>query len=123
MAKSITSIFFPLIWDNKQNKTKLLADGKTVFFPQVIMINLCYRSELGIIPTFKLPGVVTYIPLSTFALNAKTTHKSQPQSHEQLINNIGGGYVCMSLVSGMADCKVSGKKKDINAAFGTLHFH
>jgi len=75
------------------------------------MINLRYRSEPGIIPTFKLPGVVTYIPLSTLALNAKTTHKSQPQSHGQLINNIGEVYVCMSLVPGMADRKVSGKKK------------
>lgn len=89
MAKSITSIF-SLIWDKKQNKTKLLADGKTIFFPpQVIMINLCYRSEPGIIGNFKLPDLVTYIPLRTPALNTKTTHRSQPQGHEQLINNIG----------------------------------
>lgn len=116
--------FFSLSFGTtSKTKQNCLLMARLFFFPQVIMINLCYRSELGIIPTFKLPGVVTYIPLSTFALNAKTTHKSQPQSHEQLINNIGGGYVCMSLVSGMADCKVSGKKKDINAAFGTLHFH
>lgn len=103
--------FFSHLGKKKQNKTKLLADGKTIFFPQVIMINLCYRSEPGIIPTFKLPGVVIYIPQSTLSLNIKTTHQSQPQGHEQVINNLGEVYVYMSLVSGMADRKVSGKKK------------
>lgn len=110
MAKSITSIFLSF-GEKKAKQNKTACWWQDYFFPQVIMINLCYRSEPGIIPTFKLPGVVIYIPQSTLSLNIKTTHQSQPQGHEQVINNLGEVYVYMSLVSGMADRKVSGKKK------------
>lgn len=87
----------------------------------MIIINLDYRSKPGIIPTLKLQDVGMYISLSTLSLNNKTTHKSQPKGHKQLINKVIKVYVYMSLVPGMTDLQMSGGR-EITGAFGTQHF-